>query len=435
MSQVAHAKPNAHFVDHLIELSAENSVLTTCDIYSDSGIKLLMRGVEITPHLRERLLQHRLTQPLERCLEVSDAVNAEELSKLVRQIAEERPELSALCGLGAGLTGTEGRSDKRWWSLAYLRSVPLDSVSLLLLTMGRRNNGGPLRHAVLVTLIALGLGRRLRVPEDTLCHLTTAGLLHDVGELYIDPQTLDPNHHVTIREWRGIVAHPVVGFKLLNEVGGVGAEPARAVLEHHERWDGSGYPRGVLGKDTSLAGHLLATAEMIAGLLNKSGVDTRRAGIALKALSPGLSPEVLAALGESLSQTQGSHAHATLPEVAVVAAALEQTARLLVQVDQALTLHRGDSDNALVQAFAHEIQERFNLIKAAFLRTGPGSLPLADVTALLHEPDAEELVQETADVCDEIRWRLRELTRTAVMRVAHMPEYCQPEASGLLTAL
>lgn len=207
------------------------------------------------------------------------------------------------------MTGTEGLSDKRWWSLAYLRSVPLDSVSLLLLTMGRRNHGGPLRHAVLVTLIALGLGRRLRVPEDTLCHLTTADLLHDVGELYLDPQTLDPDHHVTIREWRGIVAQPVLGFKLLKEVGGVGAEPARAVLEHHERWDGSGYPRGVLGKDTSLAGHLLATAEMIAGLLNKSGVDTRRAGIALKALSPGRSPEVLAALGGrslSLDRTAGS---------------------------------------------------------------------------------------------------------------------------------
>ncbi|MBV8659415.1 MAG: HD domain-containing protein [Burkholderiales bacterium] len=434
MAESEFVKVNAHFVDHLVELSNNNPVIATEDIYSGTGVKLLMKGTPVTQHLRDRLLAHKLVKPLEASLQVTDAVDGDELSQLVRTIAEERPELDALCGLGAGLSGSEGRSERRWWSLAYVRSVPLDSVSLLLLTMGRRDGGIPLRHAVMVTLIALGLGRRMRVSEETLRSLTIAGLLHDVGELYIDPQTLAPGHRVTIKEWRDIVAHPAIGYKLLRGIGDIGPSAARAVLEHHERWDGSGYPRGITGAQMSIAGQVVAAAEMLTGLLNKSGQTLQRVHIALKALSPGLAPDVLAAIHDVMAE-MGTDPSCAVPNTGAVIDSLRSTADVLAHVEQVLGKATAEAQSIVARELIADVNNRFQNIHRAFSRSGPGSLPIEAMTALLSEADAGDLVNETADVCDEIRWRLRELARSTVTRVAQLEEAYQVEFTTLLTEM
>jgi HD-GYP domain-containing protein (c-di-GMP phosphodiesterase class II) len=85
------------------------------------------------------------------------------------------------------------------------------------------------------------------------------GLLHDLGEIYIEPRygEADAERKLDIQSYRHLVVHPYVGHLLLAQLTDYPAAPARAVAEHHERLDGSGYPHA-LQRAASPLGRLLA---------------------------------------------------------------------------------------------------------------------------------------------------------------------------------
>src|SRR5205814_10663286 len=96
--------------------------------------------------------------------------------------------------------------------------------------------------------------------------LAIAGLVHDIGELYIDPAYLQRDAHLTIEQWRHIVTHTLVGHRVLREMAGAGRAVADAVLLHHERLSGFGYPRSIGGETFVLDGQIVAAAEWLRGL-------------------------------------------------------------------------------------------------------------------------------------------------------------------------
>lgn len=89
-------------------------------------------------------------------------------------------------------------------------------------------------HSMRVAFMAAALGVRLELSEETVKKLAAAGLLHDVGKLRIGALRKNPRH---------MRMHPVLGYKMLE--ASIHRDVLRAVLEHHERADGTGYPRGL----------------------------------------------------------------------------------------------------------------------------------------------------------------------------------------------
>ncbi len=91
--------------------------------------------------------------------------------------------------------------------------------------------------------------------------LQWSALLHDVGKLSVPPEILNKAGRPTDEEWVVLAAHPAVGGELVEPLAPWLGEWRLAAAEHHERWDGTGYPRGLAGTEISLAGRIVAVAD------------------------------------------------------------------------------------------------------------------------------------------------------------------------------
>ena len=104
------------------------------------------------------------------------------------------------------------------------------------------------------------VGEKLGLCNEELTALGTAAELHDIGIIGIPSAILVKPRKLTDREMEITKKHPFVGSKLLEGIPGI-EEIKRSILEHHEFWNGSGYPHGLKGEQISKAGRILSVAE------------------------------------------------------------------------------------------------------------------------------------------------------------------------------
>jgi len=92
--------------------------------------------------------------------------------------------------------------------------------------------------------------------------LSLASRLHDIGKLFIPADILNKPGKLNEIEWALIENHPEEGFKILKEIH-FGPPVAEIVRQHHERIDGSGYPRGLKNEEIMLEARILAAADVV----------------------------------------------------------------------------------------------------------------------------------------------------------------------------
>ena len=116
-------------------------------------------------------------------------------------------------------------------------------------------------HSLNVCIISLAFGRHLRLEEQALLELGVGALLHDLGKMRIPLAILNKPARLTSEEFEEIKRHTYYGAKLLAKSGGHPKNALDIALAHHERIDGSGYPRGLKGPDLSLFPKMVAVAD------------------------------------------------------------------------------------------------------------------------------------------------------------------------------
>jgi HD-GYP domain-containing protein (c-di-GMP phosphodiesterase class II) len=102
--------------------------------------------------------------------------------------------------------------------------------------------------------------------SDALVTICEAGLLHDIGKLSVPPDVLNKKGKLTDEEWQQVRAHPEAGQKLLGTRAGIDPIILRVALEHHERLDGSGYPRGLKGDEVHEVSRMCAVVDSFAAM-------------------------------------------------------------------------------------------------------------------------------------------------------------------------
>ncbi|MDD2585417.1 MAG: HD-GYP domain-containing protein [Syntrophomonadaceae bacterium] len=117
-------------------------------------------------------------------------------------------------------------------------------------------------HSVNVALLCILIGRWLNCDEETIKKLGTAGLLHDIGKIYIDSSILNKPGKLSESECREIKKHTMLGYNYLVENESLNEDIANAALMHHERADGSGYPLGTEGYSKNICVSVVSVADV-----------------------------------------------------------------------------------------------------------------------------------------------------------------------------
>jgi len=117
-------------------------------------------------------------------------------------------------------------------------------------------------HSRRVVLWSLHMLMRMQGTHKQLKNLAMGAWLHDIGKLAIPDAILLKPGPLTTQEWKIMQSHARIGHDLVNRIPFL-VDAAEIVLTHHERWDGSGYPRGLKGTDIPLGARIFAVADTV----------------------------------------------------------------------------------------------------------------------------------------------------------------------------
>lgn len=241
-----------HYTRSVMELSDVLTVRTSKPIYSKTGLKLVDKNVEISSAFFKRMLQHSMTPPFEQCLVVENGITHDEILGVAQQLLRNNLMLARMAK----------SLPKAGELLPPFKGIVLNPHLNFLLTLARERRPYMLEHGVMVALISIYLGIRMGLPAQKLTDLATAGVMHDIGEMRFNPQLFNSNYRLSGEERGQIYQHPQTTHDILQKTGDYSAMTLDAVLQHHERMDGSGYPNGLRDEGISLGGQILAAAEM-----------------------------------------------------------------------------------------------------------------------------------------------------------------------------
>ncbi len=115
-------------------------------------------------------------------------------------------------------------------------------------------------HSERVVTFSLRLGRELGLDKEQMKALEFGSLLHDIGKIGVPDAILRKPAKLTSDEWVKMREHPLHGQQILREIKFLEGA-ARVVAQHHEKWDGSGYPLGLRGEEIDLNARIFAIAD------------------------------------------------------------------------------------------------------------------------------------------------------------------------------
>jgi len=226
--------PQAHAIDPqlaVVMLSAVNDAPTARNALTQGAVDYLVKPVELAV----------LLQSVEQALHRRTLVAGQQaVERTIRDEVEERTR--------------ELEREK-----TALRDISVQVAEALVTAMEAKDvsfRGASARIADLAASIA----SELHLDEDTIEDVRLAGRLHDVGKIGVSDVLLSKPSALTPEEYAQVKEHVRIGLDILGPLRHLGPV-LRFVADHHERWDGRGYPKGLSGEDISIGGRILAAAD------------------------------------------------------------------------------------------------------------------------------------------------------------------------------
>jgi len=269
--------PSELFLQAVGQLGARHPLRTSQAIYNTQGVMLLGAGAAVDPETYRRLVSHRLTAALDECIEAESSVTGAVLRESA-EAAMERWAFFAQMGQPARV---------RTMLLEAMGSIPLPKRIALHLAVARHLRPSWFEHGVLMGLLCAHLVREGGGMQHDVGMAAAAGVLHDIGMLHLEPALLDSPDALTGDELKPLYAHPALSTTGMGRSSDYQKDVLRAVNEHHERLDGSGYPRGLTCAQMSPLGRLLSLAEVVTAMYDGSRqFPEQRVSLMLR-MSPG----------------------------------------------------------------------------------------------------------------------------------------------------
>lgn len=235
------------------------------DIFSNSGVCLISSGAKLLARDIELLMEHKVTE-----IEVIDHISPSITNQILeihelKQLGDQY--LSTLRSIKQLFEDVEKGAQphvdqfvKHYQDLEHLYSKY--GYFFLRLNKIKGHDEYTYRHSVNVSIIASLIAKLLRLPADRCELIGVMGLLHDIGKMRIPREILLKPGPLTNEEFEVMKTHTIYGYEMLKNALGYDELIAYGALYHHEKLDGSGYPKGICGEEIPLEIQILTVADI-----------------------------------------------------------------------------------------------------------------------------------------------------------------------------
>lgn len=405
-----------HYIQAVADLGEEREIVAHEDIYASNGMKLLAKGARINRQQAERLKMHKLQVPLDLVLSAEQTIDGSMLAADANRMFAEDPVMLRLAERSGDPQGfRQGLS-------ALTLSRPLG----FRLTVMREKRNGLYRHTLRVALITHAMAVRLDLTEMEKHDVLLAALCHDLGEMHTDPELLASDHRITSEQRRFIHVHPITSYVILQAMPDIPSATLQAVLHHHERIDGSGYPHGLTESEIHPLAKLLCVAEVMVGVVRRA--DRHRLDVILRLNQQRFDPAVLGVLRDLL-RIGDSEKQAALPEC--------DPSVHLTHVMAVIAAWPGVRDALAAQPSCGPslgfLNERMSLLRSLVLQVG---IDPENAEMLLELARGErEILIELHATLDELHWMMIDIANEAERRTALLDPLTRSIVFKLITVL
>ena len=396
-SPQAPAEPDhdAHYLKAIASCGDKRSLVVSQPIYSASGIKLLDSGAKVDSRILDRLFGHHLAEPIDRCVQGEGVLRPKDLVARTRELVAAAPLLSRF------ETGLQAQAGRVWSAFA---ACPLPSAIALRLSVARDTASALYQHSLQAAFAALAIGTRARFSEHDLQVLAMAALLHDIGMMHADPTLYEADKPLDVVARRNLYAHPLSGQLIAQREPSLSPAVAMAIAQHHERLDGTGYPRGLAGDAIGKFARVLMLVEVLMAMIERHPEQAElRLSMALRlnhrSFDAKLSDLVLAAL-PPMTSTEGEAIEGGV-EYQQVAALIDAWPKLCASMQPAA----GDAATEYIEA-------RIGRLRRWLADAGLGD---AEAAALAASQEPMVYAEMTA-LTREALWHVRQIAYDALHR-------------------
>jgi len=246
--------PQQHFKKAVGQLGERLSVVAQNAIFNVNGVKIVDQGARIDLSTYERLMQHRLAVPIEESVSALPCVTSGLLRQRIESLIEETPFFNRIGGERA----------MRSSLVAAVAGVSLPDPIGFQLTVAHELYPAIYEHLVRTSLVCAWLTSHQTRSQFDVGQAAAVGLLHNLGMLHVDPALLQRESALDRNQRRQLYVHPLVSKALVERYSQYDSSVARAIAEHHECLDGSGYPGHLRGANISILGQTLSLAQVVA---------------------------------------------------------------------------------------------------------------------------------------------------------------------------
>lgn len=242
-------------------------------IYTETGMVLVGAGVVLTDRMIARLKEKNITSLYIMDSRTDDIV--------VDTVISEETRREAMSLIHETFQAVGDTSSKKWKNvfadklfgreLRQVMSAIADEVkncrsAMNLMADACAYDNYIFSHSFNVALYSTAIAMKTGFSEKEVLEIGTGGLLHDIGKTCVPDEILQKPGRLDPDEFELMKKHAEQGFEMLRKLDDISLVVAHCAYQHHERWDGSGYPRGLKGEDIHPYARLMAVADVFDAL-------------------------------------------------------------------------------------------------------------------------------------------------------------------------
>ena len=236
-------------------------------IYNDKGQILIQKNVQLTPFMIQRLKELGITYVYVRDSLTDDIMINSPISEDLRieaiQSVKESFSTYQKQGFGKKALLFEQTSARMSNMVdTMMAQIQENEEVISIMSDILISDDYVFSHSVNVTIYALALANEMNLPTKQIKTLGLGAMLHDVGKVFIPDKVLNKKGRLTNEEFQIIQTHPEKGFEFLRKSSSIPLLVAHCAFQHHERLDGSGYPRGITSPEIHPFGKILGVADV-----------------------------------------------------------------------------------------------------------------------------------------------------------------------------